>query len=366
MKKIIIGIIALVVIILGVWKYQTHPEKPTSDKPVIKIGISLPLTGNFAAHGTTLQKALELSLADSEKNNPKYKYELIFEDDGYDLKKSLINLNRFKSINNVNAVMSFWGNIGTITSEWTEKNKIVHMACAASNKVGEGYYNFNHATQPQTLLNRMLKYYRDNNFKRIGITYLQALEIQEFVDHFVPTLKENGFEVVFITPFNPQERDMKIEILKMKEAKPDVVNVFLQSPTLNIFGKTAKELEFNVPMINVNNMTAEYEGQAIITEDSGKSEFTKHFEETTGMKQKPCVVNLYDGLQMLINGYEKTPVRNGNIVPDNEDVVKTMLDIQNNGFKSVLEEINMDNEGNIDSPAILKRMINGQLVSEDK
>lgn len=369
MKKVLLGIIVFVIAGIGIWKLQLTKQSSSVDKQIIKIGASLPLTGNLAVYGKALQKSLELSLKDANKKSLKYDYKLVFEDDGYDLKKALMNLNSFKSINQTSAVMSFWGNVGTLTSEWADKNKVIHMGCAASDKVGLGYYNFNHATQPKTLLNRILKYYRDNNFKKVGIAYLQAFEIQEFIDHFVPTLKDNGFEVVFVTSFTPQERDMRTEILKMKETKPDVVEVLMNSPIINIFGKTSKELGFDVPMTSINNMTdalAEFEGQAFVTEDAGKSQFTKHFEETTGLTQTACVVNYYDGLQMLINAYEKAPLREGNVTPGNEDVVKVLLDLQNNGFKSVINKISIDKEGNIDSPAVLKRIIKGKPTVVEK
>lgn len=347
-------------------KVETPKE---NEKPVIKIGTTLPLTGNLAVYGNALQKSLELAISDQNKANLKYDYQIVAEDDQYDLKKALLNLNHLKSIDNINAVMSFWGNIGTLVSSWATENQVIHMSCAASDKVGVGYYNFNHATQPQTLLNRILKYYQDNNFKKIGIAYLQALEMQEFIDHFVPTLENNGFEVVFVTSFNPGEKDFKMEILKMKEKNPDVVEVLMNSPAINIFGKSAKEADFNVPMSSINNMTdaiEEYEGQTYVTEDSGKSSFTEHFETSTGVSQTACVVNFYDGLNMLINAYEKTPVKKGKQIPDNEDVVKTLLDIENNGFVSVIDQINMDQEGNIDSPAVLKRIINGKPTAVEK
>ena len=160
-----------------------------------------------------------------------------------------------------------------------------------------------------------------------------------------------------------------MEILKMKETKPDVVEVLMNSPIINIFGKTSKELGFDVAMSSINNMTdalEEYEGQTFVTEDSGKASFTEHFETETDTPQTACVVNFYDGVKMLINAYEKTAVRKGQKVPTNEDVVKTMLDIEHNGFVSVIDKIVMDDEGNIDSPAVLKRIISGKPTTVEK
>lgn len=344
-------------------------DNQKSDKPTITIGASLPLTGDLSMYGNALKKSLDLALNDLQKQDLKYNYKVVIEDDKYDLKQVLTNVNRFKSVNHANAVMSFWGSAGTIVSDWAEKNGVVHMSCAASDKVGIGYYNFNHATQPKTLMNRMLKYFRDNKFKKIGIVYLPALEIQEHVDVFAPLLKEKGFNVVFATQINPNERDFNLEIQKMKAKSPDVVYVLLQSPTLNVFGKQSKEQGFNVPMVSVNNMITaleEYEGQAFVTEDSGKSSFTEHFETVTGTEQVGCVVNFYDGLNMLVHAYENTELRDGEAIPNNEDVVKTLLNIKNNGFTSVISEITIDGEGNIDSPAVLKRIINGKPVVVEK
>ena len=344
-------------------------DNQKSDKPTITIGASVPLTGDVAMYGNALKKSLDLALKDLNKQDLKYNYKVIVEDDRFDVKQVLTNVNRFKSINNANAVMSFWGTAGTVVSDWAEKNKVIHMACAASDKVGLGYYNFNHATQPKTLVDRVLKYYRDNNFKKIGIVYLPALEIQEHVDFVVPFFKKNGLDVVFVTPLNPGGRDFNIEIQKMKAKSPDVIYVLLQSPTLNVFGKQSKEQGLNVPMLSINNMITaleEYEGQAFVTEDTGLSSFTKHFESYAGVEQVGCVVNFYDGLNMLVHAYENTALRDGESVPNNEDVVKTLLNIKNSDFKSVISNITIDKEGNIDSPAVLKRIINGKPVNADK
>ena len=75
---------------------EEKKESANADtKPVIKIGATLPLTGNLAVYGKALQKALDLALNDQNKDNLKYDYQIVIEDDQYDLKKSLINLNRF-------------------------------------------------------------------------------------------------------------------------------------------------------------------------------------------------------------------------------------------------------------------------------
>ena len=69
---------------------------------------------------------------------------------------------------------------------------------------------------------------------------------------------------------------------------------------------------------------------------------------------------------MLVHAYENTALRDGETIPNNEDVVKTLLNIKDTGFVSAINEINIDKDGNIDSPAVLKRIINGKPVNVDK
>ncbi|MFI3242538.1 MAG: ABC transporter substrate-binding protein [Alphaproteobacteria bacterium] len=340
-------------------------NKDNASKQVVKIATTLPLTGNLAKYGIALQKSLELALEDINKKELKYDYKLIIEDDAYELKKAMTNLSKFKGVDNVNVVMTFWGNTGTLASSWAEQHKVVHISCALSDVVGKGFYNFNHTTQPKTHLNRIVKFYKDNNYKKVGFVYLKALEIQEMIDNWVPFFEKEGFEVVFIKGFNNQERDFRIEIQKMKEANPDVVELMLQTPTLNIFGRQSKELGFDVPMSGINNIPdalSEYEGDTYITEETGKADFTKHFEDSTGLKQTSCVVNFYDGFNMIVDAFEKAG--DGISVPENKDVVNIMLN--NKDFNSVLDKITIDEDGNIDSPSVLKRVINGKGVEVEK
>ncbi len=361
MKKILISVLAALAV--------AGCSEEKSDKPTITIGASLPLSGDLSMYGNALKKSLDLAIKDSKNQELKYNYKVVVEDDRFDLKRVLTNVNRFKTVNKAKAVMSFWGAAGTVVSNWAEKNQTIHISCALSDEIGKGYYNFTHAAQPQTIRNRILKYYRDNGFKKVGIVYPPFAEMQEFVKSFVPALKAGGFDVVFVSEVNIDERNFNIEIQKIKAKSPDVIEILLTSPSLNIFGKQAKEQGLNIPMSNINNFItapAEYEGQAFVTEDTGLSSFTEHFESATGVEQTACVVNFYDGLNMLIYAYENTPLRDGEVIPNNQDVVKTLLDIKNSDFRSVISEVDIDAEGNIDSPAVLKRIQNGKPVVVEK
>ena len=94
MKKLILSLLTIAALTACGDKAENEVQEGT--KPVIKIGATLPLTGDLAYAGQNMKAAMELSLKDIQKKEKlKYDYQLVFEDDGYELKKALQNLNRF-------------------------------------------------------------------------------------------------------------------------------------------------------------------------------------------------------------------------------------------------------------------------------
>ena len=57
MKKIIIGIVAVVLIVVGISYFSKNSSQPTSQEP-IKIGFIGPLSGDAATYGELIKKPL--------------------------------------------------------------------------------------------------------------------------------------------------------------------------------------------------------------------------------------------------------------------------------------------------------------------
>ena len=77
--KIITAVLIVVVVIIAVFGFRK--SGPTT-KPVVTIGITLPLTGDVAMLGQANKKAILLSESQLPKNL-KYDYKLVFEDDQF-------------------------------------------------------------------------------------------------------------------------------------------------------------------------------------------------------------------------------------------------------------------------------------------
>ncbi len=98
-KKIIIAVVILIVIVIGAVVYGGNDKTASTDK--VRVGVILPLSGQYAAFGESVKKSMEMSLQDLPNKN----VELVFEDDQFDSKKALSAYNKLQSVDNVDMVV---------------------------------------------------------------------------------------------------------------------------------------------------------------------------------------------------------------------------------------------------------------------
>lgn len=331
-------------------------------KPTIKIGATLPLTGNLAYAGENMRAAMELALKDEQsKHNLKYDYQLLFEDDQYEVKKAVINWNMFNSVKHIDAIFTLWGTMGRVAADFAEKNQIIHMTCGLSSDMAKGLYNFNNATKPLVHAEKIANFYKQKGVKNLAMFYYNCAEFDDFLPLFRQKLQQNGINIISETAVNPSDRDLRISMLKVKELNPDMLHVQLIPPQAGIFAKTLKELNWDIEIGNLNDLmlSADYfDGAYIFQDDTGTEQFAEHFKEETGLRVIGCTANFYDNVRLIIDAYEH--IGDGKTLPTHEDIVNYIL--HNKNFKSSFGNYDIDEEGHINTPSIVKQLHNGKLV----
>ena len=331
-------------------------------KPVVNIGASLPLSGDMTETGKNLQAAMSLALKDMmAKQNLKYDYQLVFEDDQYDVKKALSNWNLFKSVKDIDAIFTLWGTMGRIASDFAEKNHIIHMSCGLSSTVAKGFYNFNNATKLDTHATKMADFYKSKGVKNLAVFAYQCVETDELFPVLKQKLKERGIDIIAEVQINPTDMDLTLAMAKVKELNPDMLHVQLIPPQAGIFAKTLKKLNWDIEIGNLNDLllSADYfDGAYIFQDDTGTRAFGKHFEEATGQRVIGCTANFYDNVRLIIDAYEH--VGDGKTLPTHEEIAEYIL--SNKNFESSFGQYDIDEEGHINTPSIVKQLENGKLV----
>ena len=147
-KKVIgWGVAALVVIgVVGNNIYQHREQK--GDKPVIKIGAILPLTGVFAQGGQTYKNLYELKVSELPKDT-KYDYKLIIEDDEMVSSKSITAAQKLLNLDDVDfLMMSQSGAEPTIADMASQRGKISFSLLWDDKTPYQNKYTFNSLLLP--------------------------------------------------------------------------------------------------------------------------------------------------------------------------------------------------------------------------
>lgn len=369
MKKYLLGL-CLVLALVGCGEKKEAPKDV--EKPTIKIGAQLPLSGEYARIGAANQQAIMMALEKWKNLNTKYNYEVVFEDDQMSTARAAMVANKLIASDKVKAIISTWGIVGPVVANIADQNKVLSMACAGMKEIVTPYYSFNHFTQDDKLADKLIPLLKEHNVNSVVLAYTAAAAYDEKAKVMEQKLTENGINVLAVERYNIQENDFRISIYKMEQLNPDAyINFVLMPGTPNFIKQFQEITKGNRMMVGLhvfNEMPSQYwpmvEGLYSVRDSNGTAEFSRLFKERTQVDNQPCNGNHFDNLDLVIWAFENTPVREGATVPDTEDVVKTIQGIKN--WQGAVGEISVDDSGLINSEAILEVYKDGKPVIVEK
>jgi branched-chain amino acid transport system substrate-binding protein len=360
-SKIIWWIVGIVVVVCLVW---WGISKNGGSGNVIKIGAILPLTGNSADLGEASQNALKLALADLK--GTKYKYEVVFEDDGnFDSSLAASAINKLISADGVKAVVTVSSGTGNVVSPIATANKLIHFSCASDPNVAQGPYNFIDWTPPSEEVKLLVTELEKKGYKRIGLFDMNQQGTIAMIDEFKKQIVGTGIQVVTDQTFDPATTDFRSMIVNAEQAKPDIYFLNLFSPGLENLAKQLKEMNVKTPITSVEafeytDQTSLFEGDWYIQGADAAPWFAAEYKDAYGKDYKMCAPNIYDAFNLIVKGYE-TAGQGGGIMPNIDSVVGQILQIKN--YNGALGNVSVGSDHIVDSQAVVRMIENGQPVT---
>lgn len=351
-------IIFSAIIIVSIYKSRPQPEH--LPKPLVKIGMSLPLSGNLSHIGNGIKDAVLLAKKEIPADS-KYQYEFYIEDDGYEPKRMALMANLMQSTHKVDAVFSIWGAAANITAPLAEKNKIIHINCGwGGDFYGDYKYSFHHSPSTGSQARSLTRLLQDKKVKTVSLVSINYVLLDEMMKYIRPDFEQAGIKIVSTDLVNMKTYDYRMIIAKIKEADPDMVLVLLDKAELGAFGKQALEMKLNKPftsidvMIQAPNLSL-YEGSEFIMAPLGSPEFIEKYKKISEHDVENCLANFYDMVKIIYNIYEKFETK-----PTPEQVVTAIHQIKNYN-SPVGAMLTVDSDGNIDSDLIRVQIKDGKI-----
>ncbi len=346
MKKVLLGLL----LVLGLTACGEKAEIPKENtKPVVKIGATLPLSGDLAYIGVGAKNALNMVMEKWQQKDTKYNYQIVYEDDMVKPKQAVLNTNKFINVDKANVVISVFGVVDRPVDEIANKNKVISLSCSYG-KNDVPAYGFNTSPQNEEIYVASLNELKKRNVKTVALLGSNAAVSNVLLGYAAEHLPKEEIEVVFNERYNLGETDFRLSIQKMEQKAPDYYVLFGVEPMNSIFVRQYYELTGkknvtslgNFPSISlkvfppINGIWSAY----VIGNNEA---FEKEYFEKYQNRVEACSANLYDGLDMIINAFENTEPRNGENVPDNADVLQKIKGFKT--WKGALGEIKIESNG---------------------
>lgn len=304
-KKIIWGIVAIVVVIIVVWSVQ---GKSISEKETIKIGIVGPLTGGASVYGTNLAKGAEFALKNIK--DTKYNYELVIEDDGTNPAQSASAAQKLINVDKVSAILTVTSGTGNAVKPIATSAKIPHICLCSDTRVGDNQYNFTNILLADDEAKKWLEEAVSRKVKTVAIISQNQPGYNLLIDNIKSNATTSGITIVYEERTDPTVKDFKTSIAKARATKPDLFLVGFFPPQLDIIGQEMKTLGIT----NISGMATfsiganpslfndRWYSDASLSNPAFESEFIKEFPETRfNVRVAPYA---FDSLNLLVNAFE--------------------------------------------------------------
>jgi branched-chain amino acid transport system substrate-binding protein len=316
MKKIFIIIGIIIVALTAFFAFCPNHIADTSGRPVIKIGVILPLSGNMSDIGIAEKGAVQVAVADANKNpDNKYRYIAIFEDSMLNLPKTASITNKLISVDHADALISWGADVVNVVGGIAKPNKIVHFGISADARGADGEYNFINWTMPEHSAIKMAELIRDKGFNNVAlISFNQsgALAATESLSDKLNAMKIKNE----IHKFNGDIRDFHIDIKKMQSKGADLYVLRMFEPQIGIFIKQLREAGVSAPITGIEsfgwiNDKSIIEGAWFVDVADQDNDITRRIKEHNKSDVNYGLGLHYDDVMLLVKAFESASDKTG-------------------------------------------------------
>ncbi|MCI5066466.1 ABC transporter substrate-binding protein [bacterium] len=323
----------------------------------VKIGVIVPLTGNMTFVGEDVKNGF--LLAQERKSDSQHNYQIIFEDNALDLKRTASAAQKLLHVDQVDVVVSLWPPAARVVAPMAERAKVLHYTIAWDPAIAEEYhYTLSHQSMVDSHVRETLNLLEKKKFKTAAFFQLNEAGFNIGTDVMLSEAENYGVEFIEKVIFDPSQKNFRSEITKAASKNPDVYLIWAVYPETEIIIKQLREQGINTPVTGFFDVVQNYElieGTTFVSEISATEKFQKLYRERFKQEFKLKAPNAYDIFNLLVRSYETSPERK----LDADSVITQLKSIEN--FPGAVGKISIDSSGNSEYPAVWHKVVNGKI-----
>lgn len=222
-----------------------------NNEKVFKVGVIMPLTGDAAIYGQQTQAVQELAVADVNAkwraDGKKQRIELIFEDGKCSPKDSLSSAQNLVNLKGVKVILGGGCSGETLgAAPFAEANKIIMLSPLSTSPEisNSGDYIFRNVGSDSYQAKVAAQHMQKMGYKNIAIISENTDYAQDLRKQLIKEVKKFGGKIVSDEIIDTKQKDLKTQILKIKNSGADALFINPQSPvTAKLFADHIKEAD---------------------------------------------------------------------------------------------------------------------------
>ena len=338
-------------------------DRQQSNKPVVKIGVLYPLSGDGAFLGESAKIAAKMFFQDYA--NTKYKYELIWEDSQANPATAVSAVRKLINYDHVDVVFDLYSSVGLAVSPITNENKTPHLTFAQDKNISKGFYNWRVVTPDKRTGEKMLSALQNRKLKNVVAVVENAAGNLSLYEGFKEAAKGDKNIKITEMKINPGERDFNVLVNKINKMTPDAIVTVLHSPEIDVFMRQAKAHNVNVPITGLQSFTflkdkSLADGGWYVDVSMANADFMDRYNKITNNAPTSFAENFYTLLLVAVTNFESFDTK-----PTPEDFINNLKNID--GVVAPIGKLVYDaNEQNIETDASVRLVKDGTVIKLDE
>lgn len=304
--------VCLLLLISGAGLWAQEP--PASDvRPVVKIGVILPLTGELAPVAAPLRQAMFLKLAELKKEPTRYQYQLIFENNMGEGRATAQAAERLANMDRVDFIVSLWGITGQQVNTVSVRKNIPHMNLMGWNAdLADGKLKYLFGGDIRQELRLALTVFKKLGVQQPALLYANDFDCAYAARVFAQEAAQLGLTPAASLGFDSGEPDLRTVLLKIMQSRPDAFLHLSYDPDILPLEKTIQAMRWSFPVTNIESYDSllEYpmfQGRWWVTSAAGNAQFVQKYRQLNGRDPEYGAVFAYDVVGLIAAAYEATP-----------------------------------------------------------
>ncbi|MEO0277679.1 MAG: ABC transporter substrate-binding protein [candidate division WOR-3 bacterium] len=293
----------------------------------IKIGLSAPITGNYAEFGENFQYAVQMAVdkINAEGGIRGKKVEVIVMDSKSDPKEAAIIAQRFAQDPEILAVIGDFTSTASLAgAPIYERYGVVQLSPTASHPdfAPSGEYMFGIVGTQDAEGPFNAKYIAKEylGLKSVGIIYINNDWGNVTKDRFAKAAQENGIEVTMAQPFLEGERDFNAILTKIRQTNPEGLFIAAMYNEASLICQQIRKMGWNVKLLAPSSVFSDsllkLGGEAVeglVTNtffalndpDPRVQEFIQEFRRRAGRDPNLHAACAYDAMMLIAEAIRK-------------------------------------------------------------